>query len=91
VSYSYNAFVRGGHNILRYDNAHERLGHPDAHHKHVFDFDTGEELTGSPYPTGPDWPNLGDVIRELITWHGENYAKLTSPEEFAEPEAPTGR
>jgi len=41
-SYRYNAHVRNGHNVLRYDN-----GHPDApeeFHRHRFDPATGEEI-----------------------------------------------
>jgi hypothetical protein len=53
--YTYNVFVRGGHNILRYDNQHpEHLyqGHQDPHHKHVFDWRSGDEKEGSPTWTG---------------------------------------
>lgn len=92
VVYSYNASIHNGHNIIRYDNQHSRMDHPDAHHKHVFDVRTGDEVEGSPYWIGiAKWPTLGDVVRELMQWHEQHYDLLPEPEIFATPEIPSGR
>lgn len=84
--YSYNAFGRGGHNILRYDNQHPELlysGHPDEHHRHDFDWRTGNELEGSPVWIGAGgWPTLRDAIATVRDWHGRNYSDLHDPESF---------
>jgi hypothetical protein len=79
--YKYNAFVRGGHNVLRYDNTHPYPGHADAHHKHVYDRETGRQVPGSPFWIGADrWPTLGEVLDELERWYWENRDDL--PEGF---------
>ncbi len=84
VRYSYHASVRGGGNILRYDNHHSRPEHLDDHHKHVFDVTTGAETIEW---IGADrWPTLGEVLRELFAWHSDNYESLANPEAFATPE-----
>ena len=84
--YSYNVFVRGGHNIFRYDNQHpERLypGHSDPHHKHEFDPKTGEQLPNSPRWTGAQgWPTLADVVREAERWYWDNHRGLQASDEY---------
>lgn len=84
--YSYNAFIRGGHNILRYDNQHPETlhqGHPDEHHRHDFDVVTGDELTNIPVWVGAEaWPTLGEAIAVVRDWHGSNYSTLQNPEGF---------
>jgi hypothetical protein len=91
-TYSYHAAIRNGHNILRYDNQHSWHGHVDKHHKHVFDLKTGDQIDGSPFWVGVDkWPTLGQVLRELMDWHQENYASLANPEQYSEPEIQTQR
>ena len=84
--YSYNAFVRGGHNILRYDNQHPELlyaGHRDEHHRHDFDWRTGDELERSPVWIGAEgWPTLREAIDTVRQWHSEHYSELHSPEDF---------
>jgi len=71
-SYSYNVSLRGEDNVFRYDNGHPDFlypGHRDAHHKHVYDLQTGEEVSGSPIWVGADgWPHLSDVIDEARDW-----------------------
>jgi hypothetical protein len=47
--YAYNAHIRGHGNISRYDNEHAHPGHADAHHKHVYDWHSGEQIAGSPF------------------------------------------
>ena len=84
IRYSYHAFVRGGGNILRYDNNHSRQDHIDDHHKHVIDTKTGEETVE--WIGAERWPTLGEVLRELMDWHGRNYTMLPNPEAFANPE-----
>jgi hypothetical protein len=47
--YAYNVSLHGAGNLFRYDNQHpEKLyeGHADPHHKHEFDWRTGDELPG---------------------------------------------
>jgi hypothetical protein len=92
VRYSYQATIRNGHKILRYDNQHAHHGHADDHHKHVFNFQTGDELANSPHWIGVDgWPTLSDVIREIAEWHHEHYDELTDAETYAKPEAQAPR
>ena len=85
--YTYNASVQNGHNIVRYDNQHPeylRPGHADPHHKHVFDFKSGDEMPESPLWLGAaKWPHLGDVISELEQWHSDHYNELESPDDYA--------
>ena len=66
VDYSYNAFILGKGNIFRYDNAHIHPGHSTPHHKHVFN-PPDKEVEDSPFPINEDeWPNMHEVINELI-------------------------
>lgn len=81
--YKYNAFVRGRNNILRYDNAHSYPGHGDAHHKHMFDWQTGEQLPGFPEWVGENgWPTLGEVLEEVEQWYWGNRDDLPEPEKY---------
>lgn len=81
--YSYNVFVRGGNNIIRYDNLHPRKDHPDDHHKHTYDWTTGEQLQDSPAWIGAKkWPTLGEVLREAQDWYYEHREELEGVEEF---------
>jgi hypothetical protein len=85
--YSYNASVRGAYNIFRYDNQDEdfsfRPGHQDAHHKHLFDWQTGDE-TGLEWIGSEAWPTLGQVIEELHQWYWSNRILLPSKHEYPE-------
>jgi hypothetical protein len=81
--YSYNASVRGHGNILRYDNVHSFPGHPDANHKHEFDWRTGEELPGFPEWTGRDErPTLGEVMEEVERQYWNNLDDLPEPDKY---------
>ena len=70
--YSFHAGIEGsiGRTVFRYDNHHPYLreGHADAHHKHLYDHRTWDEVTP------PEWighdrrPFLRDVIEELRQW-----------------------
>lgn len=84
--YSYNVFVRGWHNVLRYDNQHPQHlypGHQDPHHKHVFDWRSGEERKDSPTWIGAEeWPTLSEVIREAEVWYWGNRGDLPNPEAY---------
>lgn len=60
--YSYNASIRGQHNILRYDNTH--LDEYDKYHKHEFDVDTGQ-CTNVKHLSRQQFPVLSDVLDEL--------------------------
>jgi hypothetical protein len=85
--YAYNVSVRGMHTIFRYDTQHpDRLyaGHADPHHKHDFNWKTGDPLPESPIWTGAlMWPTLGDVIWEARDWHAEHFSELIHPDAYA--------
>jgi hypothetical protein len=49
--------------VVRYDNVHAQRGHPDAHHRHVFDPDGGE-IEPPEHLGSQRWPNLGQVLDE---------------------------
>lgn len=72
--FRYHAWVRGIHNILRYDSAH---GHRPYPHKHLYDtFGTGSE-SGIVELGGEDAiPTLGEVLQELQGWHELNAARI---------------
>jgi hypothetical protein len=85
--YKYNLSVRGHNNVFRYDNEHPywiHPGHPDPHHKHLFDWRTGRELKPpSPVWIGAsDWPHLNRVIEETREWYYLNRHMLPDPDAF---------
>jgi len=84
--YSYNAFIRGNYNLFRYDNQDNdyfRPGHRDEHHKHLFDWRTGEELPTSPAWIGADkWPTLGEVLQEVEEWYWQHREDLPNPADY---------
>lgn len=85
VDYAYNAWIRGRHNILRYDNLHRYEGHGDEHHKHEYDWTTGEQLVGSPSWVGVDnWPTLGQFIEEVQEWYWVHRNQLEGADEYPE-------
>lgn len=72
--FRYHAWVRGSHNILRYESAHEHRQHA---HKHVYDtFGYGRETAVTELPTEEEIPTLAEVIRELQVWHQQNVTRL---------------
>jgi len=83
--YAYNVSIRGGHNVFRYDNQDEdyrfRKGHSDPHHKHIFDWVTGDELEikwiGRNF-----WPKLDEVIVEAREWYWANKNRLPNSDEY---------
>lgn len=76
VRYAYNAHVQGWGNVLRYDNAPHH-GHDDYHHRHRYDWTTGQQLEGSPEWIGEDrWPHLSDVLAELERWYWDHVTEL---------------
>ena len=83
IQYAYNASVRGHGNITRVDNAHVHPGHPDAHHRHVFDWRTGVEANDSPLWIGPQgWPTLGVFIFSVNAWYWANRDALPDPDGY---------
>jgi len=85
VTYSYNVSIRPGHNLFRYDNLHSRRGHPDDHHKHLFDWRTGEELPESPKWIGANgWPTLTEEVIEAERWYWDHRDELEAPDSFPE-------
>ncbi len=86
--YAYNASVRDHGNILRYDNQDDeylREGHLDEHHKHLFDWRTGQEMGNSPVWIGRQgWLTLGDVLQEIQDWYWHHRSELPNPDEYPE-------
>ena len=86
--YAYNVFIRNRFNLFRYDNQDDYFSslfaeHKDIHHKHLFDWETGEELSDSPIWVGEDsWPTLGEVIQEAEEWYWSNQDKLEYPDSY---------
>lgn len=81
IAYSYNAFVKGHGTFLRIDNAHAHPGHADAHHRHLQDWQTGNELPGSPFWVGADgWQTLGDFLSDVRDWYWEHRSELPKPD-----------
>lgn len=92
VAYAYNISIRGQSNIFRYDNLHRRKGHPDPHHKDLYDWRTNEHLPESPKWMGAErWPTLNDVILEAQQWYYDHRHELEAPNDFAELEPPRGQ
>lgn len=74
VGYSYQGWLRGHGNIVRYDSPHEN--HNRCHHVHRADcFTPGADETLEEIPDG-QWPTLGEVLHELEKWYYENYERL---------------
>jgi hypothetical protein len=72
--FRYHAWIRGRHNILRYESAHEHREHA---HKHVYDtLGTGRETGTVDLVTEDAIPTLGEVLRELQAWHEAHAARL---------------
>jgi Family of unknown function (DUF6516) len=85
--YKYNLSVRGYGTVFRYDNEHPWFlhpGHPDPHHKHLFDWRAGKELRPpSPVWVGADdWPHLSRIIEEAREWYYLNRDALPEPDAF---------
>lgn len=84
--YKYHVFIRNWRSVFRYDNEdpdYMRKGHQDEHHKHVYDLETGDEISGSPKWIGAaDWPLFHEVIEEAKDWYWANYELLPNPETF---------
>ncbi|MCY4454877.1 MAG: hypothetical protein OXC56_01045 [Chloroflexi bacterium] len=62
LSYRYNAHVRGGYNILRYDNGH--IATPDEFHRHAFDPLTGIERSRTTFDRDR-MPTLIEMVSEV--------------------------
>lgn len=85
ILYAYNAFVRSRNSFLRHDNAHRYPGHSDEHHRHDFDWKTGEHLPGSPSWVGMDgWPTMSKFIEEVRDWYWKNREELPNPDGYGE-------
>lgn len=84
-SYSYNASLRTFGNVMRYDNLHPHEGHRDSHHKHDFDWRTGEEFPYSPRWVGTTgWPTLSEFIEEIVGWYYRHQNELPNPDSYGE-------
>lgn len=73
--FRYHAWVRGVHNILRYESGHKtHRRHP---HKHEFNtFGDGRESSVTDLHDEDSIPTLGEVIREVQEWHAANASRL---------------
>lgn len=71
-SYSYQAQLAEPplRPIFRYDNAHQYTleGHPDAFHKHVWNYRTWEEIEPPAWIGRYHWPTLAQVVEEVWDW-----------------------
>lgn len=73
--FRYQAWVKGVHNILRYESGHEHRPEP---HKHIYNtFGDGREIEVIDLDDEDTIPTLGEAIRELQNWHEENAARIT--------------
>lgn len=70
IDYSYNAFLSGIGNILRYDSPHP--DHYKQHHVHRFDVATKREIAVDFIQNEDDRPTLGEIIIEVENWYFEN-------------------
>lgn len=70
VDYSYNAYVDGIGNILRYDSPHP--DHYREHHVHRFDTASKHEITVDFILKEEDRPTLGEIISEVEHWYYDN-------------------
>lgn len=70
AKYKYHALYSSARrNLLRYDNVHPHRGHPDEHHKHLYDLPKGHprESEGRVIHVGADgWPTLSEFLDEVI-------------------------
>jgi hypothetical protein len=72
--FRYHAWMRGVHNILRYESGHEHRPHA---HKHLYDnFGYGSEREIIELASEEKVPTLTEVIRELQRWHEDNAGRL---------------
>ena len=72
--FKYNTWLKGYHNIFRYDS---KCGHRALPHKHVFDvFGDGSETEFVEYTRSEDVPSLSYVIGELSLWYELNSDRL---------------
>ena len=82
IRYAYNASVRNHGSIMRYDNAHAHSGHPDAHHRHRFDWRTGTTIGGPEWVGSAKWPTLAEFILEVEEWYYANQSALPIPDVY---------
>lgn len=72
--FRYHAWIRGRHNVFRYESAHEHRPHA---YKHVYDpFRNGSETEIIDLTEESLIPTLGEVIRELQRWHEEHAVQI---------------
>jgi hypothetical protein len=61
--YRYNAWIPGGHNVLRYDNMH--IGEEHVYHRHLYDHMTGQP-TETSYMRREEFPVLHEILDEIM-------------------------
>ena len=77
VAYSYNAYLVGVGNILRYDSPHAT--HNIEHHVHRYEvLNGGKQRPITFLPDEEQRPTLGEVLDELAEWYYSNYNALLS-------------
>src|SRR5690349_11267636 len=62
LRYSYNAYIPGQSNILRYDNGH---ADPDEFHRHEFDLSTSREKLPRTILARQEMPTLAQFLEEV--------------------------
>lgn len=73
-AFRYHAWLRGVHNILRYESPHPHREHP---HKHLYaTFGNGREVRVIDLMDEEHVPTLGEVLRELQVWHQQNAVRV---------------
>jgi len=75
-AYSYNAYLEGIGNIVRYDSPHS-AEHRPVHHVHRYDV-LHDDLEGTVEDVPEDaWPTIGDLLTELEGFYYDNFDTLS--------------
>ena len=82
VKYAYNASVRGIGSVLRNDNAHRHMGHPDEHHRHEYALGATDEPPAI-WCGEEGWPSLEGFIQQVSEWYYTHIADLPNADRFA--------
>lgn len=77
TAYSYNAYLEGIGNLVRYDSPHS-AEHRPVHHVHRYDVLRGD-LEGTVVEVAEDaWPTIGDLLTELQDFYYDNFNTLSN-------------
>ncbi len=73
-AYTYNAVLRGGGTILRYNSPHPN--HNKFHHVHRYDVLSGDKEGTTTELSEAERPTLAQVVQELHDWYYDNYTAV---------------